>query len=83
MTDHHPITPPPELMQQVQQWLNEDHTPLSPAAQAVLNAYFSSPIRNGGRPAVAAVLRAAATQMKCTADMLRLAALAGELEGHE
>lgn len=56
-------------------------TELSPTAQAVMNAYVSSPIKNGDRPAVAAALRAAANQVKCAADFLRLTAIADELEG--
>jgi hypothetical protein len=36
---------------------------LSPSAQAVMSAYVSSPIKNGDRPAVAAVLRAAVKQL--------------------
>ena len=55
-------------------------TELSPTAQAVMDAYVSSPIRNGDRPAVAAALRAAANQMKCAADFFRLTAIADELE---
>jgi len=45
-----------------------DLTPLSPAAQAVLSAYVSSPIRNGDKPAVAAVLRAAAKNLSHEVD---------------
>ena len=37
-------------------------TKLSPAAQAVVNAYTSTPIKNGAKPALAAVLRAAVDQ---------------------
>jgi hypothetical protein len=57
-------------------------TDLSPAAQAVMDAYVSSPIRNGDRPAVAAALRAAADHVpdhQMSAHMLY--AIADELEG--
>jgi len=38
-------------------------TKLSPAAQEVVNAYTSTPIENGAKPALAAALRAAADQV--------------------
>ena len=47
-------------------------TELSPAAQTVLSAYVSSPIKNGDKPAIAAVLRAAAEQIEdlyCESDI--------------
>jgi hypothetical protein len=63
-------------------------TELSPAAQAVLDAYVKED--RAGRLAVAAVLRAAADQMSCyqskkflysIADAMKLLAIADELEG--
>jgi hypothetical protein len=60
-------------------------TELSPAAQTVLSAYVSSPIKNGDKPAIAAVLRAATdevclrwSELQHPADVLN--AIADELE---
>jgi hypothetical protein len=54
-------------------------TKLSPAAQAVLDAYYcGAPLT--GRDRVAAVLRAAA--LCCKRDQLQLLAIADELEGN-
>jgi hypothetical protein len=47
-------------------------TELSSVAQTVLSAYVSSPIKNGDKPAIAAVLRAAAEQIEdlyCESDI--------------
>jgi len=65
-------------------------TKLSPAAQAVVNAYTSTPIKNGAKPALAAVLRAAADQSENLYDphegkvsvvrVEHLIAIANELE---
>jgi hypothetical protein len=53
--------------------------PLSPAAQAVLDAYETTP---GTTPALAAVFRAAAPMMQFVQDHKKLLAIASELEGH-
>jgi hypothetical protein len=62
-------------------------TELSPAAQAVLNAAYALPLKNG-QPSLAAALRAAADQVMpepCfeSDDVIRseLLAIADELEG--
>ena len=58
-------------------------TPLSPAAQAVLDAWLSSERgqRMLGDPAcLAAAFRAAASQMEFVQDVQRLLAIAAELE---
>jgi hypothetical protein len=47
-------------------------TELSSVAQTVLSAYVSSPIKNGDKPAIAAILRAAAEQIEdlyCESDI--------------
>lgn len=63
-------------------------TDLSPAAQAVLDAAYALPLRNG-QPNIAAALRAAADQMGCyqskkflysIADAMKLRDMADELE---
>jgi hypothetical protein len=63
-------------------------TPLSPAAEAVLDAAYALPL-NKGQPSIAAALRAAADQMSCyqskkflysIADTMKLFAIADELE---
>jgi hypothetical protein len=58
-------------------------TDLSPAAQAVLDAYWKSPwdpsLQHEDRYAIAAALRAAA--LYCKSDRLQLIAIAEELEG--
>jgi hypothetical protein len=51
-------------------------TELSPAAQAVLDAYQMGPLEDG--PSAAAVIRAVA--LYCKRDRLQLFAIAGELE---
>jgi hypothetical protein len=61
MTDQQPITPPPEL---------------SPAAQAVLDAFRSS---HTGQGCLAAALRAAA--LYCTRERRILMTIAAELDG--
>ena len=48
-------------------------TKLSPAALAVVDAYTSTPIKNGAKPALAAALRAAADQI-----VIKLAGLGQE-----
>ena len=58
--------------------------PLSPAAQAVLDAFLDSPVDAGNYYAtrirqIAAVLRAAAVY--CKQDRIQLLAVADELEG--
>ena len=58
-------------------------TDLSPAAQAVLDAYDSAPFVDydiGDRVAIAAALRAAAVY--CKRDHLQLLAIADELDNH-
>jgi hypothetical protein len=53
--------------------------PLSPATQAVMDAYYcGAPLT--GRDRVAAVLRAAAPQMEFVQDHLKLLAIADELD---
>jgi hypothetical protein len=58
-------------------------TELSPAAQAVLDAYWKSPwdpcLQQEDRHAIAAALRAAA--LHCKRDTLILLTIADELEG--
>jgi len=58
--------------------------PLSPAAQAVMDAFLADwpdePLAQD-RCSLGAALRAAANQMKCAADFFRLTAIADELEG--
>ena len=61
------------------------HEPLSPAAQAVLDAYCTeADLRNRevtDCEMLAAALRAAASQLTSTKAMLQLQAIAAELEG--
>jgi hypothetical protein len=54
-------------------------TKLSPAGQAVMDAY--NEIYESDRHAVAAALRAAAPQMEFVQDHLKLLAVAAELDG--
>ena len=54
---------------------------LSPRAQAVMKAYEDSGVLRG--PALAAALRAAATQMEFVQDHLKLQAIAAELDGSQ
>ena len=54
-------------------------TDLSPAAQAVLDAFLKAPCDN--KLSVAAALRAAAPFMEFVQDHLKLIAIATELEG--
>ena len=62
-----------------------DPTPLSPAAQAVMEAYCTEADRLNRAVTeaemVAAALRAAAIYSYCPVDRKRLAAIADELEG--
>ena len=53
---------------------------LSPAAQAVRKAYYSTNDDLAG-PALAAALRVAAPLMECVQDHLKLLDIAAELEG--
>lgn len=56
-----------------------DPAPLSPAAQAVLNAFRAvADLRDC--PSIAAALRAAAVYSYCPVDRQRLAVIADELE---
>lgn len=66
-------------------------TDLSPAAQAVLNAAYALPLKNG-QPNIAAALRAAGDQMAAynskkflysIADYWKLRAIANELENYQ
>lgn len=57
-----------------------DLTPLSPAAQAVLDAYYCEKPLVGSKR-IAAALCAAAVYSYCPMDRQRLAAIATELEG--
>jgi hypothetical protein len=54
-------------------------TKLSPAAQAVLDAYGD--FEAADTDAMAAALRAAAPLMECVQDHLKLLAIAAELDG--
>jgi hypothetical protein len=60
--------------------------PLSPAAQAVLDAYWDeAPLESGARCGLAAALRAAAAIPSASAPVpftYKLLAIAAELEGH-
>ena len=52
---------------------------LSPTAQAVLNAAYALPLKNG-QPNIAAALRAAAVYSYCSTDRRILLTIADELE---
>jgi hypothetical protein len=61
-----------------------DPTPLSPAAQAIVDAYWDSPwdpSLQHDRKAIAAALRAAASHLTSYKAMNQLCAIAAELEG--
>ena len=58
--------------------------PLSPAAQAVLDAFTKDCMDNHhSTDALASALRAAAPQMEFVQDHLKLLAIAAELEAHQ
>ena len=57
-----------------------DPTPLSPAAQALLVAYWKAE-EQSQQHGLAAALRVAAVYSYCPMDRQRLAAIAAELEG--
>ena len=56
-------------------------TPLTPQAQAVLNAAFAVEDEWDTIPMIAAALRAAAVYSYCPVDRRRLATIAAELDG--
>ena len=53
---------------------------LSPAAQAVMDAAYALPLKNG-QPSIGAALRAAAPMMQFAQDREKLLDIAAELEG--